>query len=171
MNANSLHTKTEARVLFIDMNSFFASCEQQTNYWLRGRPVAVCVYTGKYGCVIAPSVEAKKHGIKLGMRLNDAIKICPELVPLETNPEKYRTFHARIMSILKRYSDDVLPKSIDEAIVDLTSYKNIHPDVVKVAKEIKKNILIKIIGYIFRKKTTICFIRAMAILIQLTMVV
>lgn len=148
MNQNSLHTKLEARVLFIDMNSFFASCEQQTNYWLRGRPIAVCVYTGKYGCVIAPSIEAKKRGIKLGMRLNDAIKICPDLVPLETNPEKYRTFHARIMGILKRYSEDVIPKSIDEAVVDLSSYKNIYPDVVKVAKEIKKNILDEVGDYL-----------------------
>ncbi len=140
MNPNSLHTKLEARVLFIDMNSFFASCEQQTNYWLRGRPVAVCVYTGKYGCVIAPSIEAKKKGIKLGLRLNEAMKICPDLVPLETNPDKYRTFHARIMNILKRYSEDVIPRSIDEAVVDLTSYKNIYPDVVEVAKKIKKDI-------------------------------
>jgi DNA polymerase-4 len=148
VNTNSLHTKLEARVLFIDMNSFFASCEQQTNYWLRGRPIAVCVYTGKYGCVIAPSIEAKKKGIRLGMRLNDAIKICPDLVPLETNPEKYRTYHARIMSILKRYSEDVIPRSIDEAVVDLTSYKNIYPDVVQVAKEIKKNILEEVGDYL-----------------------
>ena len=140
MNPNTLTAKIEARVLFIDMNSFFASCEQQTNYWLRGRPVAVCVYTGKYGCVIAPSIEAKKRGIKLGMRLNEAIKICPELVPLETDPDKYRTFHSRIIHILKRYSDDVIPKSIDEAIVDLSSYKKIHPDVVEVAKKIKNDI-------------------------------
>lgn len=140
MNQNTLQTKLEARILFIDMNSFFASCEQQTNYWLRGRPVAVCVYTGKYGCVIAPSIEAKKKGIKLGIRLNDAIKICPELVPLETNPDKYRTYHARIMKILKRYSDEVIPRSIDEAVVDLTSYKNIYPDVVDVAKKIKQAI-------------------------------
>jgi DNA polymerase-4 len=140
VNSNSLEVKTEARVLFVDMNSFFASCEQQTNYWLRGRPVGVCVYTGKYGCVIAPSIEAKKRGIYLGMRLNEAIKICPDLVPLETNPDKYRTFHSRIIHILKRYSDDVMPKSIDEAVVDLTSYKNIYPDVVAVAKKIKQDI-------------------------------
>lgn len=140
MNANSLQIKPEARVLFVDMNSFFASCEQQTNYWLRGRPIAVCVYTGKYGCVIAPSIEAKQRGIKLGMRLNEAIKVCPDLVPLETNPDKYRNFHARIMHILRRYSEDVIPKSIDEAIVDLSSYKNIYPDVVEVAKKIKQDI-------------------------------
>ncbi|MCC6584209.1 MAG: DNA polymerase IV [Chitinophagales bacterium] len=130
------------------MNSFFASCEQQTNYWLRGRPVAVCVYTGKYGCVIAPSIEAKKMGIRLGVRLNDAMKLCPDLVPLETNPDKYRTYHARIMKILKRYSDDVIPRSIDEAVVDLTSYKNIYPDVVAVAKQIKKDILEEVGDYL-----------------------
>ncbi len=140
MNQNTLRTQLEARVLFIDMNSFFASCEQQTNYWLRGRPVAVCVYTGKYGCVIAPSIEAKQRGIKLGVRLNEAMKICPDLVPLETNPDKYRTFHARIMKVLKRYSEEVIPRSIDEAVMDLSSYKNIYPDVVEVAKKIKQDI-------------------------------
>lgn len=140
MNQNTLRTQLEARVLFIDMNSFFASCEQQTNYWLRGRPVAVCVYTGKYGCVIAPSIEAKQRGIKLGLRLNEAMKICPDLVPLETNPDKYRTYHARIMKVLKRYSNEVIPRSIDEAVMDLSSYKNIYPDVVEVAKKIKQEI-------------------------------
>lgn len=148
MNKNTLNIKTEARVLFIDMNSFFASCEQQTNYWLRGRPVAVCVYTGKYGCVIAPSIEAKKRGIKLGLRLNEAMRICPDLVPLETNPDKYRTYHTRIMAILKRYSDDVIPRSIDEAVVDLSSYKNIYPDVVEVAKKIKQDILNEVGDYL-----------------------
>ncbi len=140
MNQNTLRTQLEARVLFIDMNSFFASCEQQTNYWLRGRPIAVCVYTGKYGCVIAPSIEAKQRGIKLGLRLNEAMKICPDLVPLETNPDKYRTYHARIMKVLKRYSNEVIPRSIDEAVMDLSSYKNIYPDVVEVAKKIKQEI-------------------------------
>ena len=140
MNLNSLHTKTESRVLFVDMNSFFASCEQQSNYWLRGRPVGVCVYTGKFGCVIAPSIEAKKRGIKTGMRLNEAMVICPELVPLETNPARYRDFHVKIMKVLKKYSNDVIPKSIDEAIVNLNNYQLVHKDVVEVAKKIKIDI-------------------------------
>lgn len=140
MNANTLNTKLDSRVLFVDMNSFFASCEQQTNYWLRGRPIAVCVYTGKYGCVIAPSIEAKKKGIRLGMRLNEAIKICPDLVPLETNPSKYRSYHIKIMNVLRQYADDVIPKSIDEAIVDLSNYKRIYPDVVAIAHKIKQDI-------------------------------
>lgn len=129
-----------ARVLFVDMNSFFASCEQQVNYFLRGRPVGVCVYPGKFGCVIAPSIEAKKFGVKTGMRLNEAMLLCPQLVPLETNPERYRQFHVKIMAVLKKYSDDVFPKSIDEAVVDLTHYELIHKDVLHVAKAIKYDI-------------------------------
>ncbi len=140
MNQNSLHTKTGSRVLFIDMNSFFASCEQQNNYWLRGRPVGVCVYTGKFGCIIAPSIEAKKRGIKTGMRLNEAMVICPDLVPLETNPARYRDFHVKIMKVLKKYSEDVIPKSIDEAIVNLNNYQLVHKDMVEVAKKIKQDI-------------------------------
>ncbi|MGZ4049784.1 MAG: DNA polymerase Y family protein [Bacteroidia bacterium] len=122
------------------MNSFFASCEQQTNYWLRGRPVGVCVYTGKFGCVIAPSVEAKKRGVKTGMRLPDAMAICPELVPLEINSARYRDFHVKIIKVLKKYSEDVIPKSIDEAVVNLHHYKLVHKDVLEVAKKIKQDI-------------------------------
>lgn len=140
MNQNSIDIRTESRVLFVDMNSFFARCEQQTNYWLRGRPVAVCVYTGQYGCAIALSVEAKKAGVKTGMRLNDAMKECRDLVPVESHPQRYRDFHKKIIGILRRYCDDVVPKSIDEAIVNLTNYKHLHPDPVKVARDIQRDI-------------------------------
>ena len=140
MNNNSLKIRNDSRVLFIDMNSFFASCEQQTNYWLRGRPVGVCVYTGKFGCVIAPSIEAKKKGVKTGMRLNEAMAICPDLVPLETNPARYRDFHKKIIAVLKKYSNDVIPKSIDEAIVNLNDYQLVHQDMTVVAKKIKADI-------------------------------
>jgi DNA polymerase-4 len=61
-NVNDSHLKPT--VLFVDMNSFFPSCEQQVNYWLRHRPVGVCVYTGQHGSVIALSKEAKLMGIK-----------------------------------------------------------------------------------------------------------
>jgi len=140
VNQNSIKVQTEPRVLFVDMNSFFARCEQQDNYWLRGRPVAVCVYTGKFGFAIALSVEAKKMGVKTGMRLNEAMKLCPELIPLESNPNRYRQYHTKIINILKRYCPEVIPKSIDEAIVNLTNYKMVYPDTVFIAQKIKGDI-------------------------------
>jgi DNA polymerase-4 len=140
MNNNSLEPREDARVLFIDMNSFFASCEQQVNYWLRNRPVGVCVYTGKFGCIISPSIEAKKKGVKTGMRLNDAMAICPDLVPLETHPARYREFHVKIIEILKKYSQEVIPKSIDEAVVNLRGYEKILGSPEEVARHIKHDI-------------------------------
>lgn len=139
-NYNTLQQNLKPSVLFVDMNSFFATCEQQSNYWLRKRPVAVCVYTGQYGCVIASSIEAKKMGIGLGLRLDEAMKICPELVPLETHPQRYREFHVKIMKVLRKYSEDVIPKSIDEAIVNLNGYELIHRDTVAVARQIQLDI-------------------------------
>lgn len=133
--------------MFVDMNSFFASCEQQVNYWLRGRPVGVCAYTGKFGCVIAPSIEAKKRGVKTGMRLNEAIQLCPDLVPLETHANRYREFHVKMINVLKQYCDDVLPKSIDEAAIDLTNYKLMYKsqaDYERLAYRIKKDITEKV---------------------------
>lgn len=140
MNQNHLQEQLEPRVLFVDMNSFFATCEQQVNYYLRRRPVGVCVYTGKYGCIIAASVEAKRRGVKTGMRLNDAIQICPDLVPVETNPSRYREYHVKIMNVLRKYAEDVIPKSIDEAIVNLSKYKLMYRDPMQVALRIKADI-------------------------------
>ena len=140
MHQNHIKQDLTPNVMFIDMNSFFATCEQQVNFYLRNRPVAVCVYPGKYGCVIAPSIEAKKKGIKLGMRLNEAMKLCPDLVPLETHPNRYREYHKQIMNVLRKYSDDVIPKSIDEAVVNFASYKLVHKDLTEIANNIKHDI-------------------------------
>jgi len=140
MNQNNIAQQPDSVVMFIDMNSFFATCEQQVNYWLRGRPVVVCVYTGKQGCIISPSIEAKKRGVKMGLRLHEAMAICPELVPLETHPQRYREFHKKFIAVLQQFSEDVVPKSIDEAYINFSSYKRIYKDFTKVAKDIKKKI-------------------------------
>lgn len=139
MNQNSIEVKTEARVLFVDMNSYFARCEQQANYWLRGRPVGVCVYTGKYGCVISLSTEAKAKGLRAGMRLNDAMAVCPDLIPVESNPARYREYHKKIINVLQKYCKDVVAKSIDEAIINLSHYDHLDP--LTIAQNIKKDIL------------------------------
>ncbi len=140
MNDNRLRTHIEPTVLFVDMNSFFASCEQQDNYWLRGRPVAVCVYTGPRSCIIAPSVEAKQQGVKTGMRLDEAMVLCPGLIPVETSPDRYRRYHVKLIALFKRFSDDVLAKSIDEAVIDLTRYQLAYKSMPEVAQRIKQAI-------------------------------
>ncbi|MDZ4844940.1 MAG: hypothetical protein SH857_05250 [Chitinophagales bacterium] len=144
LNFNHTAYTADSLMFFVDMNSFFAACEQQVNFYLRGRPVGVCVYTGKYGCVIAPSIEAKQKGVKTGMRLNEAMQLCPELVPLETNPARYREFHIAFIGVLKKYTDEVIPKSIDEAVMNLTSSRLLYKNPVELAKKIKQDIKDKV---------------------------
>ncbi|UHG91144.1 DNA polymerase Y family protein [Spirosoma oryzicola] len=98
--------------------------------------------------MISPSIEAKQKGIKTGMRLDQAILLCPELVPIETHPNRYREYHKKIIAVLRTFSDDVVPKSIDEAIIDLTNYQLAYKDMAQVAKVIKRAIREKVGDYL-----------------------
>src|SRR3989344_1712104 len=107
-------------ILHIDMNSYFASVEQQANPHLRGRPIGVCEHLG--GIIIAPSAEAKRLGIKLGTPVWTARKIFPQIVLLHTDPDKYRTVTGKFMKVFRDYSNDVEQYSIDEAFIHATEY-------------------------------------------------
>jgi len=127
-------------IMYVDMNSFFASCEQQMDVNLRGKAIGVCPYKSPNAAVIAASIEAKRMGIKTGMRLQEARLICPDFIIKPSNPPKYRQFHIAIMNILRKYCNDVIPKSIDEAIMVFTSYKLVYKDFTAIAKQIKSDI-------------------------------
>lgn len=107
-------------IMHIDLNSCFATVEQQANPLLRGKPIAVAAYTSPGGCVLAPSVEAKRFGIKTGMRVRDAKLLCSNLLVLPPDPPKYRAVHLQLRQILNSYTSDVMPKSIDEAVIDFS---------------------------------------------------
>jgi len=118
------------------MNSYFASVEQQANPHLRGKPVGVCEHLG--GIIIAPSVEAKRLGIKLGTTVWDARKIYPKIVLLPVDPDKYRHVTAGFLRILMDYTDEVEKASIDEAFADITKVsEGNYNDALLVGLEIK----------------------------------
>lgn len=144
INQNELKKHLSASVMFLDMNSFFASCEQQDNPALRNKPVAVCTYIAPYSPIIAPSIEAKKFGVKTGMRMNDAKILCPDLIQLQTSSNKYRDYHVKIMDVLKSYSQDVIPKSIDEAVINLKNYQLVYKDLHQLGLQIKHDIKTKV---------------------------
>lgn len=105
-------------VMHIDLNSCFATIEQQANRLLRGRPVGVSAYATPRGFVLAASYEAKRMGIKLGVNNQQARQLCPDIVILTPDPAKYREAHKRFKELLLEYSPDVVPKSIDEFVVN-----------------------------------------------------
>lgn len=136
-SANSMSAKPGAVVMYVDMNSFFASCEQQKNPALRDHPIGVTAGDYAFACIIAPSIQAKRFGVKTGMRLHEARQLCPQLIGVQANPVWYREIHIRLMDVLRSYCMEVLPKSIDEAAMNLTSYRLVYPDRKALALRIK----------------------------------
>lgn len=126
--------------MHIDLNSCFATIEQQANPHLRGHPVAVAAYDTPSGCIVAPSVEAKKLGVKVGMRVKDGKLLCPSLIVLSPDPWKYRNVHLSLRKIISTYTDNFFPKSIDEFVLNLEGYPAYSKGMEIVAKEIKKRI-------------------------------
>lgn len=111
-----LRETRNARVLYLDMNSFFTSVEQQLHPELRGLPIAVVSHYGPKGTVLAASYEAKIFGIKTGTRLREAFQYCPDLWCVPTTPGAYTEIHHRFMAILRDiFGPEVQARSIDEA--------------------------------------------------------
>jgi DNA polymerase IV len=131
--------RNQPLVMHVDLNSCFATIEQQANPLLRGKPIVVAAYNSPNGCVVAPSIEAKQYGIKTGMTVRDATLLYPPVIVRTPDPAKYRAVHLQFRNIFKDYSPDVSPKSIDEAVIDFTDtyalYNRTLPDI---GREIKR---------------------------------
>jgi len=126
--------------MHIDLNSCFAAIEQQANLHLRGRPIAVAAYDTPSGCIVASSVEAKRFGVKVGMRVKDGKLLCPDLIVLTPDPNKYRYVHLKLRDLLLQYTNDFVPKSIDEFILNFEGAPSFKKGMFAVGKEIKRRI-------------------------------
>lgn len=138
-------------IMHIDMNSYFASCEQQDNLAWRYKPLGVCEHLG--GIIIAASVEAKKWGIKTGTPVWEAKRLYPKIILTKTTPDRYRYYTARFLKVFADYSDKIEKYSIDEAFLDLTRscmLKGVDPfvEAERIAKEIKQRMLFEVGDYI-----------------------
>lgn len=108
--------------LFLDLNSYFASVEQQVQPALRNRPMAVAPITGDSGCCIAASYEAKAFGVKTGTRVGEAKALCPGIEIVDARPRLYVLMHHRILKAIDRHIPIDRVHSIDEVScrLDLT---------------------------------------------------
>lgn len=105
--------------LFLDLNSFFASVEQQERPELRGRPVAVVPADTEFTCAIAASYPAKACGVKTGTLIRDARRMCPGLVCVPARHELYVRYHHRIVAEVDRHIPVTQIASIDEMACEL----------------------------------------------------
>ncbi len=107
-------------IMHIDLNSCFAIIEQQANPLIRHKPVAIAAYDSPRGAIIASSYEAKAKGVKLMVNVREAKLLCPEVIIMMPDPEKYFDAHRRFKKVLLNYTDKITPKSVDEFVIDFS---------------------------------------------------
>jgi DNA polymerase-4 len=109
------------RILHVDGDSFFASCEIALEPKLQGQPVWVGGGRRGDGIVIAANREAKKFGVKTGMACFEAKRLCPKGVLCKPHYEEYRELSNQMFRVLEQYSPTLVPISIDEGFLDFTT--------------------------------------------------
>lgn len=134
-------------ILHIDFDSYFASCEQQFNPKLRGKPIAVTAQNGR-NCIIAASRQAKKLGVKSPSTRWEAVQIAPDLIFTSASFERYWEITQKFLNICSDYSPFVELFSLDEVFMDITSSKNLFGGELSVIEKIKKRIRKEIGEYI-----------------------
>jgi len=111
-------------VAFVDLDYFFAQVEEVERPELVGKPVVVCVYSGRSedsGVVSTANYPARRYGVKAGIPIKKAKKLLPpEAVFLPIRLQHYTHTSRQVMSILERYADRMRVESIDEAVLDIT---------------------------------------------------
>ena len=133
----TLFPPTNLRWLFFDLNSFFASVEQQHDPKLRDRPVAVVPCLTNSSCVIAASYEAKAFGIKTGTNIGEARKLCPQLVCVTGQHDLYTRYHHKIMQSVGSVIPIDKVYSIDEAACRLLNNEQSLEQARRIAGDIK----------------------------------
>lgn len=134
--------------LYLDLNSYFATIEQQVNPSYRNKPVAVVPCDTDTTCAIAASYEAKAKGVTTGTIIRKAKKLIPDLICVPAKHELYTEYHNKILQEIDKhiYIDYVL--SIDECACKLTGKYQDENQAIKLAKEIKLGIINNIGDYI-----------------------
>ena len=128
------------RYLFLDLNAYFASVEQQERPELRGRPIAVAPVDAETTFVIAASYEAKAKGVKCGTLVRDALEMCPGIEIVQARPKVYVAYHNRILETV----ENVLPIeevcSIDEMRFRLLGIEREPTEALKIGRKMKSAI-------------------------------
>ena len=131
------------RILHVDGDSFFASCEIALNQKLQGRPVWVGGGRRGDGIVIAANRLAKKFGVQTCMPCFEAKRLCPNGVLCRPHYTEYREISQKMFRVLEQYSPTLVPISIDEGFLDFTTMDSVvwrHTSPEKYVQEISERI-------------------------------
>ena len=127
-------------VLHVDLDAFFVAVEQARNPELRGKPVVVGGRANARGIVATASYEARAFGLRSGMALSTAYRLCPQATFIPADFHRYREASARFKRILADYTPDIESMGLDEAYLDLTGFEPIYGSARRVAEEIQQRV-------------------------------
>jgi len=127
------------RILHVDLDAFFAQVEMLRRPALRGQPVVIGGVGDptRRGVVSTASYEARRAGVRSGMPLRTAARLCPEAVFLPVDFAAYRAMSARFKAILREFSEVVEEGGIDEAFLDVSSSARAPEEI---AREIRRRV-------------------------------
>ena len=143
-----LDNKTTLNWLYLDLNSYFASVEQQLQPKLQNKPVAIVPTMTDATCAIAASYEAKAYGVKTGTMIYEAKKLCPKLICVQANHENYVMYHHKILAEIDKHIPIEIISSIDEVACKLIGSQKNESKARKIARNIKIGIYKNIGEYI-----------------------
>ena len=126
--------------LYVDLNSYFASAEQQLRPELRGRAVGVLPVMADTTCCIAASIDAKRYGIKTGTPVWQARKLCKDIVFVQARPASYVELHHRIVAAVESCTPVGAVLSIDEMTCDLMGRDREETNAITLGRRIKQAI-------------------------------
>ncbi|MBI1796526.1 MAG: DNA polymerase IV [Candidatus Eisenbacteria bacterium] len=127
-------------ILLVDMDAFFASVEQAHHPQLRGKPVIVCGDPSRRGVVTAASYEARPSGVRAGMPLQEARRLCPDAIYVEGDPEKYVALSLQLLNLYLSITPDVEPFSVDEAFLSVGKPGTTLDDASVIARDLQRTI-------------------------------
>jgi DNA polymerase-4 len=128
------------RIMHIDLDAFFVSVEQVADPGLKGKPVVVGGRPRGRGVVAAASYEARAFGLRSGMPLVTASRLCPQAIFIQGSFPKYRQASEKFMAILADFSPYLEPMGLDEAYLDATGFESIHGSIKQMALKIKQRV-------------------------------
>jgi DNA polymerase-4 len=126
--------------LFVDLNSYFASVEQQDRPELRGKPVGVVPMLADTTCCIAASYEAKAFGVRTGTMVSDAKRLCPNIILVEGRHELYTEYHHRVVEAVESCLPVTAVCSIDEMACRLMGRERPLLSAIELARKVKSRI-------------------------------
>jgi DNA polymerase-4 len=127
-------------IVHIDLNAFFATCEQLVDPSLLNKPMAVGGL-GRRGIILAASYEAREYGVRAAIPTYQALNLCPHLIIKSPHFELYKKYSDRFREFIKQYSPIVEMASIDECFIDMTLPLKGVDDVPAYFKELQNRLL------------------------------